>query len=326
MKREILAMLRREGEYISGQQMCERLGVSRTAVWKTVNSLKAEGYEIEAVQNKGYHLVLAPDVITEAEIGSLRTDPWREAPLLVLTETDSTNNQARHLAEEGSPEGTLVAADVQRSGRGRRGRTWETPAGTAIAMSLILRPELDPKDAPKLTLLAALAGRTALRETAGVDCAVKWPNDLVLNRKKVCGILTEMNLEEDYIREVIVGIGINVGQESFPENLRDSATSLYRETGRHFSRAQILCRLVDVFAGLYEEFGRESSLAFVREEYDRALVSRDEEVRIVSGREKWTGISLGISDEGALRVRTKEGEIREVSAGEVSVRGLYHYT
>lgn len=240
MKRKILTMLRQNNEYISGQQICEELGVSRTAVWKAVNGLKNDGYVIEAVQNKGYHLLEAPDVLTEAEIGSLRTDKWKDAPVYAYAETDSTNIQAAHFAEDGAPEGTLVVADVQKSGKGRRGRKWETPTGVSIAMSFVLRPAFGPDKASMLTLLAALAGCRAVQELTGECPMIKWPNDLVLNRKKICGILTEMAFEEDYIRQVVVGIGFNVSQEQFPEELKDKATSLYLETGKHFSRAKLV--------------------------------------------------------------------------------------
>lgn len=325
MKRKILTMLRENGAYVSGQQLCERLGVSRTAVWKTINALKAEGYEIEAVQNKGYCLLQAPDVLTEAEVGSRRTDRWREAPLIVYTETDSTNNQARRLAQEGNPEGTLVVADRQTRGKGRRGRVWETPAGAGIAMSFVLKPEIAPQDASQLTILAALASLRAVRDVSGIDCAIKWPNDLVLNRRKLCGILTEMNLEEDYIQQIVVGIGFNVHHETFPESLADKATSLYLETGRKYSRAEIVCRVMQHFANYYDQFLEQRNLAFVREEYNQLLISRGESVRVLGVGQEWSGRSLGINDTGSLLVETERGEIREVLAGEVSVRGLYSY-
>lgn len=327
MKNKILSLLRSGEEYISGQQICEQLGVSRTAVWKAVNSLKADGYEIEAVQNRGYHLVSAPDVLSETEIRLHRTDKWRDCPMAVFDTTDSTNNQVKRLMDEGAPEGTLCVADVQTAGKGRRGRRWETPAGIAIAMSFGLRPKFDPSRASMITLLAALASCRAVEELTGRTPQIKWPNDLVMNKKKLNGILTEMILEADYIQQIIVGIGFNVHHEPahFPEELQEKATSLWMECGEHYSRAELVALVMKHFTGYYEQFEREQSLAFIREEYNSLLVSCGQEVRILTPWEEWTGISEGINETGGLMVRTADGECKEVTAGEVSVRGIYGY-
>lgn len=326
MKREILSILRESREYVSGQQICETLGVSRTAVWKAVNSLKAEGYEIEALQNRGYRLISAPDILTEAEVGSRRRDIWKDCPLVVFDETDSTNIQAARLADQGAPEGTLVIADAQTSGKGRRGRHWETPHGIALAMSFLLRPEFGPDKASMLTLIAAFACREAVADLTGLDPLIKWPNDIVLNGKKITGILTEMSMEADYISRIIVGIGFNVGQEHFGGELADKATSLYLETGKHYSRAELACLVMKHFAEEYRKFCQIQNLSFLCGRYNKKLVSRDREVRILSPEEEWTGTSIGINEEGALLVRDASGRVREIIGGEVSVRGIYGYT
>ena len=325
MKRKILTMLRQGEDYISGQQICNELGVSRTAVWKAVNGLKNEGYVIEAVQNKGYHLVAAPDVLTEAEIGSRRMDCWKDAPLYVYAETDSTNNRIRQLVEEGAPEGTLAVSDVQTGGKGRRGRTWQTPAGVAIAMSFGLKPSYSPTKASMITLVAALACTRAVEELTGENPKIKWPNDLVLNRKKITGILTEMILEQDYIQQIIVGIGFNVHHDFFPEELADKATSLWIETGKRFSRAELICLVMKYFTEYYSTFEKTGDLAFMQEEYNSYLVSRNQEVQIISPGSTMTGVSLGINETGGLLVKDEAGQIHEITAGEVSVRGLYSY-
>ena len=325
MKRKILTMLRSGEEYVSGQQICNQLGVSRTAVWKAVNSLKTEGYEIEAVQNKGYHLVSAPDVLTEAEIGSRRRDRWRDAPLYTYDVTDSTNNRIRQLVETGAPEGTLAVADVQTGGKGRRGRHWETPAGIAIAMSFALKPSFTPDKASMITLIAAMACSHAVEELTGQRAMIKWPNDLVLNRRKITGILTEMILEEDYIQQIIVGIGFNMHQEDFPEELAEKATSIFMETGVRYSRAELVCLVMKYFADYYEIFERTGDLAFLQDEYNERLVSAGEEVRILSPGETKTGFCIGINETGGLLVKDASGDVEEVTAGEVSVRGLYSY-
>ena len=325
MKRKILKMLRNAKNHVSGQEICDALGVSRTAVWKAVNALKAEGYGIEAVQNRGYRLVDAPDVLTEAEIGSFRRDIWAEAPLVVFGETDSTNTQANLLAESGSPEGTLVVADVQTSGKGRRGRTWINPPGQQVAMSFILRPHFAPDRASMLTLIAAMAGRGAIAELTGTAPAIKWPNDLVMNGRKLCGILTEMKLEEYDIAHIIVGMGFNVGQEEFPEELADRATSLFRETGKRWSRAALCALVMDYFARYYRRFEEEQNLGFLREEYNACLAGLGKEVRVLAPEAEWTGTSLGINEAGELLVRHEGGEVEALSSGEISVRGIYGY-
>ncbi len=326
MKREILTLLR-GGGYVSGQDICRSLGVSRTAVWKGVNSLKEEGYRIEAVPNRGYRLEFAPDVLTEAEIGSLLTGRWAGRELEAHRHIGcSTNLRAKQLADAGAVHGTLVAADVQEGGKGRRGRVWEaSPEGTAIAMSLILRPSFAPGKAPMLTLLAALAVRDGIRQTCGLEPGIKWPNDLTLGSRKGCGILTEMALEAEYIQHVVVGIGINVNQTEFPEALRDRAVSLRMEAGRPFHRAELLARILEAWEGYYETFQQTENLAFVQEDYNRSLAGLNGPVQVLAPDGGWEGISLGIDASGSLLVRRPSGQVEAVDAGEVSVRGLYGY-
>lgn len=326
-KREILSLLRRSQDYVSGQEICRRLGVSRTAVWKGIGSLREEGYQVEAVQNRGYRLLSAPDVLTEAEIGSLLTGKWAGRSLEAHRRIGfSTNLRARQLADAGAPHGTLVVADVQEGGKGRRGRVWETsPEGASIAMSLILRPSFAPVKAPMLTLLAALAVRDAVEQSGGPGPAIKWPNDLVLNGKKLCGILTEMILEAEYIQYVVVGVGLNVNQREFPEELRQRATSLRLETGRDFHRAELAARALAAFEAYYEIFLRTEDLSALRETYHQSLAGLNGPVQVLAPGGGWEGISLGIDASGSLLVRRPSGQVEAVDAGEVSVRGLYGY-
>ena len=225
MKTEILRMLKSTGDYLSGQQLCGMLGVSRTAVWKAVGELREEGYVIEAVRNRGYRLVEGADVITQAELASMLHTQWIGTRLEYFDETDSTNTRARKLAEEGAPHGTLVIADSQSSGKGRRGRLWTSPRGVGIWMSMLLRPDIAPVHASMLTLIAGMAVVRGVKESTGLDAMIKWPNDAVLAGRKICGILTEMSTEDETIRYVITGIGINVNIDEFPEEIRDTATS-----------------------------------------------------------------------------------------------------
>ena len=203
MKTEILKLLRESKDYVSGQELCERLGVSRTAIWKVINQLKEEGYEIEAVRNRGYCLKGAADVISEAELSSQIRGQWAGKNLVCYEETDSTNDRAKRLAEEGCPHGTLVVADCQKAGKGRRGRSWESPRGTSVYMSLVLRPAILPSAASMVTLVAAMAVAEGIQKAAGLRAAIKWPNDVVVNGRKICGILTEMSAEMDCIHYVV---------------------------------------------------------------------------------------------------------------------------
>ena len=232
MKSEILSALRSADGYVSGQELCEKFGVSRTAVWKAINQLKQAGYEIEAVQNKGYHIVSSPDILSRTELESNRKTTWVGEEIHYFDSTDSTNTRAKRLAEDGAVHGTLVVADEQTGGRGRRGRAWESQKGVSIYMSLVLKPEIEPNHASMLTLITAMAVAGGIEKTTGLECKIKWPNDIVIHGKKVCGILTEMSTQMDYINYIVIGIGINVQNESFPEEIGEVATSLRIESGK----------------------------------------------------------------------------------------------
>ena len=202
MKTEILKLLRESGDYISGQELCGKFHVSRTAVWKVINQLKEEGYGIEAVQNKGYRLNVNPDVLSFSELKSRMQTKWAGRNIVYYEETGSTNIDAKLLGEQGAEHGTVVVADKQNAGRGRRGRSWQSPAGKDIYFTILLRPEFEPDKAAGLTLIMALSVTQAVRSCCGLEAGIKWPNDVVLNGKKICGILTEMNVETDYIQHV----------------------------------------------------------------------------------------------------------------------------
>ena len=325
MKEEILRLLRSADGYISGQELCNRFGVSRTAVWKAINQLKEAGYEIEAQQNKGYRLVAAPDLMTEAEIKSLMHTDWVAKEVLYFDTIDSTNTKAQELAEKGYPSGTLVVADKQESGKGRRGRRWVSPSGTGIFMTLMIKPDINPNNASMLTLVAALAVAKAITSVTGEEALIKWPNDIVVNGKKVCGILTEMNAQFDYINHIVVGIGINVHNESFPEEISQMASSLMIEAGgKRFHRAQIIAETMAYFEQYYDTFLKTQDLSALVREYDELLVNRNKSVRVLDPKEPFDGKAMGITPKGELIVDTWESR-KLVSSGEVSVRGIYGY-
>lgn len=325
MKEEILRLLRSADGYISGQELCNRFGVSRTAVWKAINQLKEAGYEIEAQQNKGYRLMAAPDLMTEAEIKSLMHTEWVAKEVLYFDTIDSTNTKAQELAEKGYPSGTLVVADKQESGKGRRGRSWVSPSGTGIFMTLMIKPDINPNNASMLTLVAALAVAKAITSVTGEEALIKWPNDIVVNGKKVCGILTEMNAQFDYINHIVVGIGINVHNESFPEEISQMASSLMIEAGgKRFHRAQIIAETMLYFEQYYDTFLKTQDLSALVREYDELLVNRNKSVRVLDPKEPFDGKAMGITPKGELIVDTWESR-KLVSSGEVSVRGIYGY-
>lgn len=325
MKEEILRLLRSADGYISGQELCNRFGVSRTAVWKAINQLKEAGYEIEAQQNKGYKLMAAPDLMTEAEIKSLMHTDWVAKEVLYFDTIDSTNTKAQELAEKGYQSGTLVVADKQESGKGRRGRSWVSPSGTGIFMTLMIKPDINPNNASMLTLVAALAVAKAITSVTGEEALIKWPNDIVVNGKKVCGILTEMNAQFDYINHIVVGIGINVHNESFPEEISQMASSLMIEAGgKRFHRAQIIAETMSYFEQYYDTFLKTQDLSALVREYDELLVNRNKSVRVLDPKEPFDGKAMGITPKGELIVDTWESR-KLVSSGEVSVRGIYGY-
>ena len=324
MKAEILKMLRETDGYVSGQELCNKFGVSRTAVWKAINQLKENGYEIEAVQNKGYHLLSAPDIMDKTELESIHATEWAGCEIYYFDSIDSTNTKAKELAEEGHPSGTLVVADRQTAGKGRRGRSWESPTGIGIFMTLMLKPEINPNNASMLTLVAAMATTRAIRRVTGVPALIKWPNDIVMNGKKVCGILTEMSAQFDYINHIVIGIGINVHNEDFPEEIAKTASSLYLESGQHIHRASLIEAFLEEFEDVYAEYLKTEDMEGLQKEYDAMLVNRGRQVRVLDPKEPFEGKAMGITKKVELIVDTWESR-KLVSSGEVSVRGIYGY-
>lgn len=325
MKAEILTLLRESEGYVSGQELCSRFGVSRTAVWKVINQLKEEGYVIEAVQNKGYKLKENPDIFSLNELRSRIHNKWAGSEIHYYEETTSTNIDAKRLAEEGAAHGSIAVADKQTAGRGRRGRGWESPAGKDIYFTILLRPDFAPDKASALTLVMALSVAEAIESLYGIGAGIKWPNDVVVNGKKVCGILTELNMELDYIQYVVIGTGINVNLTEFPEEFRQTATSLLLESGREAKRAELLQEVLRRFEGNYETYVATLDLSGILDHYNRHLVNLDREVRVLDPKGEFTGVAKGINPAGELLVLTEDDTMTQVYAGEVSVRGLYGY-
>lgn len=318
-------MLKEREQFLSGQEICEKFNVSRTAVWKIIKLLESEGYEIEAVRKKGYRLKRAADKLSRMELLSSMQTEWAGTEVLYFDETDSTNTEIKKAAEQNAPHGTLAVADYQSMGKGRRGRIWTSPHGVGIWMSILLRPKLHPSCASMLTLVAALAVADGLRESCKLDARIKWPNDIVVNGKKVCGILTEMSTELDCINYVVVGIGINANTITFPEELQPLATSIRLETGACVSRSLVIREVLRALERVYALFLEHGDLSGLLESYHERLANKNQVVRVLEPEHAYTGISEGINARGELLVRMEDGSLRTVISGEVSVRGIYGY-
>lgn len=325
MKTEILRYLKEADGYISGQELCERFQVSRTAVWKVVRQLEAEGYEIEAVRNRGYRLKTAGDILSQAEILSSIRGSWAGREIHYLDEVDSTNTAAKKAAENGAVHGTLVVSERQTGGKGRRGRAWDSPRETGIFMTLILRPNMAPVHASMLTLVAALAVADGIRECTGAESLIKWPNDIVMSGKKICGILTEMSADPDCINYVAVGIGINVNMEEFPEEIRGVAASIFTETGKKTKRSLLISAVMAAFERYYEVFMKTTDMSGLLEDYNGKLANCGRTVRVLDPAGEYSGTAIGIDREGELLVEMEDTTVRRVLSGEVSVRGIYGY-
>ncbi len=249
---------------------------------------------------------------------------WAGKELYHLKVVDSTNKKAAEYAKEGCSHGTLVIAEKQDAGIGRRGRSWSSEEGTGIYMSLVLRPKFAPDCAPGLTLVAAIAVAKAIEKVTKAIPQIKWPNDLVINKKKVCGILTEMRLEGTQIDSVILGIGVNVHQKEFPQEIKDTATSLDRETETYNSRSRLVEEILRHFEIYYAKYIETGDLSPIKQEYENYLVNKEEKVKVLDPAGEYEGIARGITKTGELIVDTACGQ-KQVSGGEVSVRGIYGY-
>lgn len=346
MKAEMIRLLRESKDYISGQELCDRFQVSRTAIWKIINQLKEEGYVIEARQNKGYKLLESSDNMEAYELESRMHTKWAGRKVSYKKETGSTNIDCKLLAGQGAPHGTLAVTDTQVSGRGRRGRSWQSPAGTSVYMSLLCRPDFSPDKAPMLTLVMGLSVAEAVERCTGLAAKIKWPNDVVVNGKKICGILTEMEmgLETKEIQYLVIGVGVNVNngfeemvktgeiekarKAVFPEELLDKATSLFlesKEKDQKISRAVLVQYVMEAFEKNYELFLETQDLSLLRERYNEYLVNRGAAVKVLDPKGEYTGIAREIDEAGDLLVKTEDGKVKKVYSGEVSVRGLYGY-
>jgi BirA family biotin operon repressor/biotin-[acetyl-CoA-carboxylase] ligase len=319
----LLNLLRQAKDYISGEEISEKLAVSRTAIWKRIGSLKKEGFIIEASTKKGYRLIQSEDMYGKVSVQSMLLTRFMGRNLKFFHEVDSTNNVLKKLAADNAPEGTTVISDIQTAGRGRRGRTWMSAPGLGIWMSVLLKPNLHPSQVQTLTLASSVAVIRALESLDIEIPGIKWPNDILIGGKKVCGILTELSAEAEKVEWVVIGIGLNVNHDhdDFPNDIKDIATSL-RLSGRTqepFNRSEIAAGIINELEAVYMEF-LEKGPGWVAEEWKKRNVTLGKRVELVSQTGVTEAEAVDITPDGRLIVRYDDGRNGEVLSGEISLR------
>ena len=312
-----------EGRYVSGEAMSAKLGISRAAVWKHVKQLRDHGYKIDASTNLGYRMVGRPDLLSSSMIEDLLADhPWQDR-ITVLETVDSTNNLAKRQALQGAPDGAIYLADEQTGGKGRLGRSFVSPPGCGIYLSVLLRPDCSPSALPHVTAMAAVATCNAIEAACGVRPGIKWTNDLILGEKKIVGILTELSAEWESgtLESLVIGIGINCNhrESDFPEELREKAGSIAMVTGHSVNRNHLAAKLIENLYTLSQGLFRDKAQWMAQ--YAADCITLGRQVQIIRGDSIRHGVATGIDENGALLVRYDNGESGIVFSGEVSVRG-----
>jgi BirA family transcriptional regulator, biotin operon repressor / biotin---[acetyl-CoA-carboxylase] ligase len=303
---------------ISGARIAREIGVSRSMVWQWVKRLRQLGVRVKGHPGTGYFLEKVPDILTPDMLRQRLKGSLFGKRIYHYFKVDSTNRVALELGHAGEPDGAVVLAEEQTAGRGRAGRKWQSDRAAGIYVTLLLRPKLSPVQAPLLTMMAGLSAYAAIQAQTGLVPDVKWPNDLLLHGKKMGGILTEMHAEPTQVRFVIVGIGLNVNQEKFPEELRSIATSLRIETGRQESRLELLVKLLREFESDYNRFLQEGPAAVTAKFETVSSYARGKRVRVVNGSASFAGVSAGLSGEGLLQVQRDDGQLVTVISGDVT--------
>lgn len=320
-------LLKSQGGYLSGETMSQELGVTRTAVWKTISQLRDSGYVIDSVKNKGYSLVSYPDSLENVILSQGFQPGVFGGEIHCYPSIDSTNSEVKRRAMAGAESGLVVVAEEQTAGRGRRGRSFHSPKDTGLYLSFLLRPHCTVETLSDLTPRVAVAVAQGIQACCGVEVGIKWTNDLILQGKKISGILTELSLESDsdFVEYAVVGIGINVNHEEgdFPQELEDFTSSIAIETG-DVCRRDDLCR--HILTALNRVIiGYPQNKTQCLEEYRKACITVGKEVQVLRGESRRGGKALGIDEDFRLQVRYEDGEEEALSAGEVSVRGMYGY-
>lgn len=319
----IKVILNNKDNFISGEDLSNKLGISRTAVWKHIKKLKEEGYNIESVNKKGYRLVSFPgDLLTSENIKyNLQTKIIGDN-IHHLQTIDSTNEYLKRIGDK-STDGTVVISEEQTRGKGRMGRTWQSKSGEGIWMSLLLKPNIIPFKAPFITLVAGVSVVTALRKL-NVPAQIKWPNDIILNDKKICGILTELSAEIERVNYVIVGMGMNVKNMYFSGELEHKATSLYKE-GYVLQRVDIVDKILYEFEKNYIDYIENDNKEHVLNLFRQYSNIINKEIYLIKNDKRELVTCIDINDSGNLIIKDKDNNIREIMSGEVSIRGINGY-
>lgn len=322
MKDEILhRFLNAGGEPISGQQLANDFQVSRTAIWKHLQSLQQEGYTFETIKKRGYKLLAVPDRVDFGQLKQLLTTKRYGQQVHYFDRVESTQLVAHELVRQGAPDGTLVIAEHQTAGRGRMQREWESSEGKGIWMTLIIRPEIAPHQAPQFTLVTAVAVVNAMKASfQNFTPQIKWPNDILVNGKKTTGILTEMIAEENRIQALLIGIGINVNQEltDFPQELQSIATSVAIEEGQQVDRVQLVAKVLD-FLEHYGDHYVKHGFPLIKQLWEQSSCTIGSQVRATTLREVVEGEAIAITDSGVLEIRQANGEIKGVYSADIEI-------
>jgi len=325
MKNKILKILKENKDYISGEKISNVLNVSRTAVWKNINSLKEEGYDIDSVSRKGYKFISSPDILSYEEIEPFINTDFIGRNILYFDTINSTNKKAKEIADS-STDGTVIISENQTAGRGRLGRKWSSPKGKSLLISILLKPEIEPSKVSNITLVGAAALVKAL-ENFDIEGLIKWPNDIIINDKKIAGILTELSAEINQVNYVVMGIGVNLytNKEEFPEDIRNKAGSILSETGKTIDRKKFTGKFLNYFEKYYKEY-------FLGNNFDEIIkISKEKsillgkEVKVIGRDYSYEARVLDITKEGHLLVQKEDGTKEEIYSGEVSVRGKNGY-
>ena len=320
----IIRMFKEKDGFVSGEEMSRRLGITRAAIWKKIKALRERGYEIEGSTAKGYRLIKTPEFSVEELKILVKGDFGKE--IIFHESLDSTNTLAMELAEKGGhhgTHGTVVIADRQLKGKGRLGRTWFSLPQCNIYMSVIVRPEIEPKDATLLTIMSAISCARAIRNSTGIEVKIKWPNDLMVSERKLGGILTEMKSDQDRIIFAVIGIGINVNSslDAFPPEVRAVAASVMeelREKGysQEISRTLIIAAILNELERWFKVLIKGGRIQLINE-WKKLSSTLGRKVKVVSGKDKFSGIAEDIDDEGMLILRLPSGGLKKISAGDV---------
>jgi BirA family biotin operon repressor/biotin-[acetyl-CoA-carboxylase] ligase len=314
-------LLHQTDDFISGEEISRRLSISRTAVWKQINKLRKLGYEFEAVPHKGYRILLKPDSLDPLTLRNALNTSIMGASIEIIKTTVSTQEEARKRAEQGAAEGTLIVAEEQTGGKGRLGRKFFSPYGKGVWMSLILRPQQPVKITSQLTLLTGVAVCRAIRRTTALEAGIKWPNDILINKRKICGILLESVIEDEVVRYCIAGIGIsvNLDVEDYPDDLRELASSIKIESGTSMDRTLLIAAVMDEFESLYKLYQQEGFQA-IASLWEALSVMIQQKVVVSTHQGQREGIAVGLDPSGALLVDMGMGEIMPIMSGGVKLK------